>query len=307
MASDSFTYVKSTAFPNGFCTENCVSEINASGSGISVQLDRIDTNSTQVTIVFKAVLPADQKEALDGSTADAPNDPPSGASVLGQHNPVPPPVEPLLREDGIIYSVPKPSLYGDEMCDRDFRVNTSVVSSADAFEDLKMNPATNLEEPWNELSLVGVYKDDNGSMVECADQADADANATLTVFSYCAKLPGTSNLIQYEIRDGMVYVDPGIFVDPDNPTLTERFGHRAYAVIAPQIPGNQGGSVAVFDGYMGNPGLKIKALSPQAEVVTPDGPGGAAAAEVRLYLVYPPGTKLSHTFRLVTYRAPGTF
>jgi len=309
MSSDSFTYVKSTAFPNGFCTENCVSEINAAGSGISVQLDRIDTNSTQVTIVFKAVLPADQKEALDGSTADAPNDPPTGTSILGEHDPVPPPSEPLLREDGCSYSIPKPSSYGTQMCDRDFRVNTSIFSEAGSLEDLKVNTATNVEEPWNELSLNGCYKDDGaGGMELCTDQADADVNCILSVWDYCAHLPGTSTPIKYEIRDGVLYVDPALAVDWAAMTAEEKFGHRAYSVIAPGIPGASGGSIAVFDSYLGiSPNRTVEALSPQAQVLDPAGPGGTAGILLRLYLFHPAGSKLSHVFRLVTYRNPGTF
>ena len=216
--------------------------------------------------------------------------------------------KPLLRADGVAYSVPKPSSFGMEMCDRDFRINTSIYAGADAFEDLKVNPTTNKEEDWGEMSLHGVFKDSAGTMVACTDQTDADANCILSVWDYCAKQPGTSTVIKYEMRDGLLYVDPGLAVNWDAMTDEEKFGHRAYAVMAPQIPGASGGSIAVFDSYLGiAPNRTVEALSPQAMVLDPAGPGGNAGVLLRLYIFHPAGTKLSHVLRLVTYRAPGTF
>lgn len=217
--------------------------------------------------------------------------------------------KPLVREDGVLYATPKPSSFGMEMCDRDFRVNTSIFASADSFEDLKVNPATNKEEDWSEMSLAGVYKDDGGgNMISCTSQADADANCILSIFDYCAKLPGTSTVISYELRDGLLYVDPSLAANWNSMTETEKFGHRAYAVIAPAIPGSFGGSIAVFDSYLGTaPDRTVAALSPQAVILDPSGPGGDAGCLLRLFLFHPQGSKLSHVLRLVTYRAPGTF
>jgi hypothetical protein len=276
-------------------------------SGISVQVKSITKTSTTFTVTMKDVLSAGEKTTLDGGGTQSANDPPSGGSVIGDHDGTPP-VEraPKLREDDVAYAVPKAASYGYEMCDRDFRINTGVYVAADSFEDVKIDPATLLETPWGELEQVGVYKDVSGTMTACDDQADVDANGILSVWQYCAKAGG--NPIHWEVRDGAIYVDPTIHANPDAPTLAERFDHRVYAIFAPDIPGNQGGSVAVFDGYMGSSkGLKVVALSPQASILDPDGPGGVAGAIVRLYLYYPVGTKLSHVMRLVTYRALGTF
>lgn len=208
-------------------------------------------------------------------------------------------IGPRLREDGIPYSIPKPSSYSLVMCDRDFRVNTCIMDPTAAMQDLKMNTQTNKEENWNELSLVGVYKDVAGTMTLCADQADADVNGVLSVWDYHAKSGGQP--ILYEMRDGMLYVDPTL---PPG----QEFDHRAYAVVAPTIPGAYGGSIAVFDAYLGaNPDNEIAALSPQATVLDPTGPYSTAVSTLRLYIVHPAGSKLSHVLRLVTYRAPGTF
>lgn len=211
----------------------------------------------------------------------------------------------LLRADGVAYSVPKPSSFGMEMCDRDFRINTSIFTGANSFEDLKVNPATKQEEPWGEMTLNGVYKADGTA---CADQAEADTDCVLSVWDYCARLPSNQALITYEMRDGLLYVDPGLAANWDAMTETEKFGHRAYAVIAPAVPGASGGSIAVFDSYLGiAPNRTVEALSPQATVLDPAGPAGAAGVCLRLYIFHPAGSKLSHVLRLVTYRAPGTF
>jgi hypothetical protein len=291
-------------------------ELSAGDSGITVQVKDVTTSGDQLNVTFKDVLPSDQKNLLDGDTAQAHNDPPTAGSLLGQHDGTPvvdtQPVSVqnnLVREDGVQYFVPKPGGYGMKMCDRDFRVNTSIYAPADSFEDLWINPTSLLEAPWGEMAQQGVYKDDGGSMVACTDQTDCDANCVLSVFDYCARLPADQSLVKYEIRDGILYVDPNLFVDVNAPTPTERFGTRAYAVIAPAIPGPSGGSIAVFDGYLGSDTkrLTVEALSPQAEVLDPAGPAGAAGVCLRLYIYHPAGQKLSHVLRLVTYRAPGTF
>jgi hypothetical protein len=186
------------------------------------------------------------------------------------------------------------------MCDRDMRVNTCMVTTGTAVEDLKVNTQTNEEESWNELVLVGVYKDAGGVMTLCPNQADADANGVLTVWDYAARMPN-GDLIMYELRDGLLYVDPLLPVG-------QEWDHRAYAVIAPAIPGPMGGSIQVFDAYLGaNPDNLVAALSPQATVLDPAGPGGPAGSVLRLYVFHPAGSKLSHVLRLVSYRAPGTF
>lgn len=165
-------------------------------------------------------------------------------------------------------------------------------------EDLKINTTSLLEETWGELSLIGVYKDDSG-MVECVDQTDADTTAILSIWEYTAINPYTQDLLIYEVRDGYLIVDPTL---PAN----EFWDHRVYAVAAPLIPGNLGGTVRLFDGYLGPaPNAVIDSKSPQTSVMDPaKGPG---ASSIRLYIYYPAGSKLKHVLRLVTYRAPGTF
>ncbi|MDX1746392.1 MAG: hypothetical protein R3324_10685 [Halobacteriales archaeon] len=167
-------------------------------------------------------------------------------------------------------------------------------------EDLKLNPATNKEEPWHEFHLVGVYKDDGGTMVEVTDQTDADANAILSVWEYRAvRQDDHITQVAFEVRDGNVLVDPTI---PD----VEDHDHRAYAIGAPDIPGNLGGQIAFFDGYLGPlKGKKLEATSPTAKALDPA--NGAGTNIMRFYFVHPAGSKMKHVVRLVTYRPSGSF
>lgn len=304
MALTEYTYTISQDFPGGVLNNpgRLVDEIRA--SAIVTALDHVDTAAGICSIWFKDALSAGDKTLLDGDQTN-----PAGG-LIAAHNDAPGPNSPALvevsnqpraREDGVIYSVPKPSSFGYVMCDRDFKIKTCMVTTGSSVEDLKMNTSTNKEESWNELALVGVYKNVAGTMTLCADQADADANGVLSVWDYHAKMPDGTTPIDYELRDGLLYVDPTLPVN-------ETFDHRAYTIVAPSIPGAYGGSITVFDAYLGgNPDGVIEALSPQAQVLDAHGQAGTAASTVRLYIVHPAGSKLTHVLRLVTYRAPGTF
>jgi len=168
-------------------------------------------------------------------------------------------------------------------------------------EDLKICPQTLLEKSWNELALYGIYKDDGaGNMIPCNDPTDAAANAILSVWDYAALHQITHELLTYEIRDGYMIVDPAL------DQQTERWAHRAYVVGAADIPAAYGGTIRMFDSYMGTaPNGIIDATSPQTSVMNPDlGPG---TSSIRLFIYYPKGSALKHVLRLVTYRPPGTF
>ena len=288
----SYTYSIADDFSGGSVnTSKLSAEIRA--SAIVTALDRIDTAGDVLDVWFRDVLSDGDKTILDGDAAG-----PAGG-LIAANDSSPSQVTPVQRADGVLYTVPKPSSFGYEMSDRDFRINPCMVAQDDAVEDWKVNTQTNLEEDWNELSTGGVYKLVNGAMVEVDDQADADANGILSVWDYQAKLGG--NPIHYEVRDGCLYVDPAL---PAN----ERWDHRAYAVAVPGVPAAYGGSVAVFDAYLGPvSGGLIEARSPQAMALDPNGPAGAAGSVIRLYIFHPAGSRLSHVLTLVTYRAPGTF
>jgi len=171
---------------------------------------------------------------------------------------------------------------------------------SNSVSDVKINPTNYTKSAWCELQPVGVFKSDGGGgYVECTNQGDADTNACLSIWSYVANNQTTRAPQVIEIRDGLIYVDP---------TISDSLEHQSYAVGAPQIPAVYGGQVLQFDAYLKfYKGSVLGATSPQAEALDPNGPGGRAAAELRIFIYYPAGTKNTHVLRLVTYRPPGTF
>jgi hypothetical protein len=151
-----------------------------------------------------------------------------------------------------------------------------------------------------ELSSVGCFKSDGGSgYIPCIGQADATANALLSVWSYQARNTATGLPCIVEIRDGYLLVDSNI---------SSSLNHQAFAVGAPQIPAYLGGSIVQFDAYLAYyAGKQLGATSPAAKLLDPLGLGGTAASELRIYIYYPAATQNTHVLRLVTYRQSGTF
>ncbi len=170
----------------------------------------------------------------------------------------------------------------------------------DSLSDVKISPTNYTKGEWSELQQVGIYKDDGqGNYVLCDDQTDATANACLSVWRYLAHNQTTGAPQIVEMRDGYMIVDAA---------LTDSLEHQAYAIGAPQIPAHLGGSVVQFDAYLQYyKGKELGATSPQAKALDPNGQGGIAAAELRIYIYYPKTEKNTHVLRLVTYRPPGSF
>jgi hypothetical protein len=194
------------------------------------------------------------------------------------------------------------------MCDRDFKLNTGVISGT--YEDLKVDLATKDRISWNEISLNGVFKDDPTSgMILCDDQADADVNACLSIWTYQAKHPSTSALIPIDIRGGTLAVDDEL--------SGAIWDHQFYVVLSPDIPAAYGGQVKFFDGYLkpyANGHMRsVNQLATKLDPalwVAPDttatGSSDGDNTKICAFLYYPKGTKNTHIFRLITYRPNGT-
>jgi hypothetical protein len=204
---------------------------------------------------------------------------------------------------------PQPSTPGYFMCDRDFKLNTGVLSGS--YEDLKVNTSTLERESWNEIELNGVYKNDPISgWIEVDDQDDADTNAELSIWTYQAKHPSTSALIPIDVRGGTLAVDDSL--------SGETWAHQFYVVMAPDIPVAYGGGVKFFDGYlkpysnghMRSVNQLATKLDPEKWVspyTTATGTSDGDNTKICAFLYYPKGTKNTHIFRLITYRPNGTF
>ena len=185
------------------------------------------------------------------------------------------------------------------MCDRDFLVKTSQYEASDSYEDLKVHSSSNLEDDWNELNFVGCYKKVNGVMTLCSSQSDADTNAVLSIWDYVANDQIDGTPIDFDLKGGAFWVDDSVANDSD------RWEHKLYVMLAPNIPTSYGGQIRFFDGYL----YPYKddwmvAINTMASPIDPT--ATVEAARIRVWVYYPAGVKLEHILRLVTYRPLGS-
>lgn len=324
MAEEIYTYKISEDLPDGQVNVVNLKEEVLANTDITKALDRIDLypygDMDRLDIVFREALSVSGKTSLDGDT-----DNPAGG-MLSSHD-YTSTSEPdsvnvnnfaaIDYDDGDGHKVfrfaPQPSTPGYFMCDRDFRLNTGLLSGS--FEDLAVNPTTLDRVSWNEIELDGVYKNDPISgWIEVDDQADADANAELSVWTYQAKSQSTSALIPLDIRGGTLYVDTAV----QDLSASDKWEHQFYVVMAPDLPTPYGGGVKFFDGYLlPYSGSQMSSLNQLATHLDPikwgapytdlTGTSDGDNTKIRALLYYTKGSKHTHVFRLITYRPPGTF
>jgi hypothetical protein len=271
-------------------------ELLAAGNGLVTKLNSVSTSGDDLNLVFEGTLASGEITALDGGTGQPYSTHPAGG-LLAAHNDSPPASgEPKQTGEGVMLVAPQPQSIGLELCDRDILLKTAIVG-ADSFEDLKANLTTFVRESWGETSLVGCYKWNGTAYVACADQADADTNAVLSIWDYQAKHQTTQALVKYDVRGG------GVSVDSTTP-VTENT--QIYAVAAPGIPASSGGGVRLFDGYLHFfAGDDVLVESPAARSLDPA--LATAASVLRIFMYYQAGAKRSHVLRLITYRPSGSF
>jgi len=253
----------------------------------------------QVTLTFQAELTQAMKTELDGGTTMGAEDPPISGSLLANHDNSATESAPYLDTDDVQLVRQHPQGPDHLLVNRDILFRTCVYEDGSSFEDKRMDTSTNKEADWDEVKHVGVYKDVSGTMTQCDDQADADANGILSVWEYYAKdLSDGSSPILWETAGGKLYVDPDL---PAN----EEWDHRFYAVGGPAIPYSMGGSIPFFDGYLQRfAGKELECCSDTVKVLDPNTAAGVAGATIRFYFVHPAGSKHEHVLRFVTYRPP---
>jgi hypothetical protein len=190
----------------------------------------------------------------------------------------------------------QPGRTGYYMCDRDIRVSTSIYEAADSFEDLKVNPADNKRIDWGEVSHVGCFKLDSGDYVLCTSQADADANAVLSVWDYIANdQTQDDDPVDIDLKGGTFYIDSTLADDAD------KWKHQIYAMLAPNIPAAMGGQIVIFDGYMWPyRGCRMETINTMGLKIDPS--QSVEAARLRVWIYHPAGVKLNHVLRLITFR-----
>jgi hypothetical protein len=289
MPSTKYTYSETVD------TARLEKEIHDSGD-ILIGLDYIHASSTQVHVWMKDVLPAPQETAL--------------SALVSAHVPTPLPDTPhqvqlfgATGPEGVSRVYNPPNRDDFYMCDRDIRLCTAKMN--DSFEDLRIDPLTNMEEPWGEVSLVGCYKEDGqGDFVLVADDIEARAIGRLTVWDYQAKDPITQDPIPVDFRGGRLYVDETLHA----PSGWDIWHHRIYAVVAPSIPGASGGSIPFFDGYLARSENGVmQSVNPTSVSLDPVAAAGNVNTVLRIYIHYPPGVEQSHILQLVTYRPLGSW
>lgn len=252
-----------------------------------------DEGTDLLQIIFKDSLSAGDKVILDG--------------VVAAHDgiPYPPSMDVSVTnfatledpDHGVQRVIVQPARTGYFMCNRDIRMRTSIFDPADSYEDLKTNPATNELTDWGEVTQVGCFKSDGADgYVSCDDQADADANAVLSVWDYLANdQTPAKNPIDIDLKGGVFYIDDALQADVD------KWKHHLYVMMAPNIPASMGGQVTFFDAYMypfrGN---KMDSINTMARTLDPS--VTPEAARIRVWVYYPAGVKLEHVMRIVTFR-----
>jgi len=198
---------------------------------------------------------------------------------------------------------PQQSREGFRLCNRDFLLNTAIFDGIDSFEDLYVNPADNKRYDWGEMSFMGCYKKDltesSEPMILCTDQADADANAILSVWDYVPRNLSDGSPTDIDILGGGLWVDK----DLQGANNAELLEHQVYVISAPNIPSSLGGRIKFFDGYLlPYKDRQMQAQSSRAIPLDATGAGGVEGGRIRVWLYYPAGKKQSHIFRLNTFR-----
>lgn len=304
--SYTYTYSISSHFPGGAVnTDKFKDEINK-----STILTALDTNAGEIVInpngddvdridvIFKAQLSAGDETTFDGDVGTGP-----AGGLIGSHDNTPGAsrhevdlVNVAVSADGVIPATPQASTPGYRMCDRDIKLNTCQAVASDSFEDLRMDISTNDRVNWDEVTLVGVYKDDGtNGIIQCTGQTDADVTGILSVWEYQAHdQTAQKNPIKYDIRGGSLLIASAI----------SGYDHQAYVVAAPGVPVSYGGQIPFFDGYLGPlSGETLTSVNPAAVALDPS--QNASASVIRIYIWYPAGAKVTHVLRLVTYRPSG--
>ena len=261
---------------------------------ILVGLSYIHVIGSSSDVYMKAALPGPEETALD--------------ALVAAHVPTPLPDAPrVVKLDG--ESGPsgesrvwvQPNREHFFMCDRDFLMKTAVIG-AGSFQDLRVNVDDMTETEWGEMSQVGVYKlDGGGGYTPCVDQADATANARLSVWDYLPKMQdGSGDVIPLDFRGGRLFVDPNL-------TFFTLSDYRLYAIMAPNIPAAYGGRTPFFDGYLARAdGGIVDSVNPTAVSISVD--QSTEAVRLRLFIYYPAGvTVTTHVLQLVTYRPIGSW
>jgi hypothetical protein len=174
MAETTYTYSKANDFPGGDINPGkLIDEITASGSGITIQPERIDVVGDVVDCVFKDALPAAEKTAFDGDTTG-----PSGGLIAAHDNtPTPDDTQTVAMENaqfspsGFLKAEIEPregngqNFYAPNLCDQStwYEGATPITefelsSSDDTIWD---TAGTHDDRPWVDLVHGKLFREDD--------------------------------------------------------------------------------------------------------------------------------------------------
>ena len=304
MAETTYTYSIAADLPGGAVNILTLrQEIQASSIVIAlggIQINPLGNDTDRLDIIFKDALSTGDKTTLDGDTTG-----PAGG-LLATHDNTPTSQVDSVSIEGVVEGpenslrvYPAPNRTGYYLCDRDIKLYTSKVTTADSVEDYKVNLSTKVQEDWDEAILIGCYKDDGGGgYTECADQADADTNACLSIWDFhphdqtADKTP-----INYDLKGGALALVGGL-----QGLAEDKHLHRIYAVVAPNILG-----IRFFDGYMEpyEGGGEMSSINPLAVFL--DVGQSPELSRLRLFIYYPKGVGQTYIFRVIMFRPLNTF
>ena len=260
------------------------------------------TTAGKIRLVYAAPLGVSEANTLDGGIAvvdGTQTDPLGAATTLGKHVNTPTAVDASTTEAGVVRTQNQPQTPGLRYCDRDVLMTTGKVTTADAVEDKKVDCANNKLLDWNEVTLEGCYKKVGEDYVLCANQAEADTEAELSVFAFAPNdQQPTPAPCMIEVLGGEIVPDP---------TLTQGHQHLCFVVGAPNVPTSYGGQQRMFDGYLEPSAVSqntISAIAPAAQPLDPT--VNAEGGKMKFWFYYPKGTSHTHVVRLITYRQPET-
>lgn len=192
----------------------------------------------------------------------------------------------------------QPGRTGYYMNFRDFRLNTATYAAAESFEDVRVDNSTNKRVDWGEMSFVGCYKgDDSVGYTLCTDQADADANSTLSIWDYCANdQKDPPSPLDIDLLGGIFWTNANL---PG--TGEDLWKHQVYVCIAPNIPRSYGGQMTFFDSYLyPHQGKTFTCSNTISASLNPA--VSVEAARVRIWVYYPTGQYTSHVIGFKIYR-----
>jgi len=190
----------------------------------------------------------------------------------------------------VLRAAPQPNRPGYYPCGRHIELRTATLE--DSFTDTKIDLKTMRRVDWGEVRLVGVYRDDNGSLVKCEKGAE---NAVLSVWDFQPndQTPDRTP-VNWDLKECVVLAGE-----------KSKGCCRVDMVLGPEVHEGRGGGIRFASGAIGDINRSVGVDCPAALQL--DAESRHSSSVVRVFVSYPLGQKETYVLRLATYRRLGTF